>query len=737
MTDGRGHDEGTPDEHVGWQPTPQGEYDMDATAFVDLTEGFPDGYATDTPLAAPGHGFVPPPITVAPAAGATDPAATGTWTVPTGGAVQWPRAAGQHTPAEYGNGQQGGGSYGSGDAAEEPAAYPQQTDDFSYGADPYGEMPYGIPGYDPAAYGGQSYPPPAYREQDTPPAPRQTQQQPAPEPQPPSYGYQSGATGQWQFPQDPQAAPAPRAQSPSRGMTQGRQAAGASAAGAQGGTAEATGQWSFPVAEDELPDDPGEFTASPPAAQWGTAPATLPGGAPAPWASAPEPETSAGSPVAATPDTAAPSDTTKPSVVRVPGAVHEPAPGPESVPEEQPAGQARELSPDPASAQPSAVACAGTFDEDHPTRSLAAQERAMRAARAQAEHGVHPAHDRPAPATPADAATPAGGEPAAGQAALAGDEGPATAAGAPAEAVPVAGEAVADGETAAEGEAGSHDAGDAEAETSDPHPVSAGNGEPAEDQAAPEAQAPTEDETPEDETPAQDDAPVPPPHDEHPLVSYVLRVNDTERPVAGAWIGESLLYVLRERLGLAGAKDGCSQGECGACNVQVDGRLVASCLVPAATTAGSEVRTVEGLAADGQPSDVQRALAACGAVQCGYCVPGMAMTVHDLLEGNPSPTELEARQALCGNLCRCSGYRGVLDAVREVAEARATQHGEPAAAPQEGTADAEADPAAVPQPRFGPPAGATIPHQAPPGAGGVHPAPDDPYDDLYDDGGRA
>ncbi|MFI7006760.1 2Fe-2S iron-sulfur cluster-binding protein [Streptomyces sp. NPDC050145] len=171
-------------------------------------------------------------------------------------------------------------------------------------------------------------------------------------------------------------------------------------------------------------------------------------------------------------------------------------------------------------------------------------------------------------------------------------------------------------------------------------------------------------------------APAPeatPLHDDHPLASYVLRVNGSDRPVTDAWIGESLLYVLRERLGLAGAKDGCSQGECGACNVQVDGRLVASCLVPAATTAGSEVRTVEGLAADGQPSDVQRALTACGAVQCGFCVPGMAMTVHDLLEGNPDPSDLEARQALCGNLCRCSGYRGVLDAVRQVtAERRAS-----------------------------------------------------------------
>jgi aerobic-type carbon monoxide dehydrogenase small subunit (CoxS/CutS family) len=198
--------------------------------------------------------------------------------------------------------------------------------------------------------------------------------------------------------------------------------------------------------------------------------------------------------------------------------------------------------------------------------------------------------------------------------------------------------------------------------------------------------------------------------------------------VTDAWIGESLLYVLRERLGLAGAKDGCSQGECGACNVQVDGRLVASCLVPAVTAASSEVRTVEGLAADGQPSDVQRALAKCGAVQCGFCVPGMAMTVHDLLEGNPAPTELETRQALCGNLCRCSGYRGVLDAVREVVAEREAH----SAAAAEATPDAD-------EPR--------IPHQAGPGAGGVNlsafedPSPYDsqaPHEQPYgQDGGQA
>ncbi|MGX1954592.1 2Fe-2S iron-sulfur cluster-binding protein [Streptomyces anulatus] len=188
---------------------------------------------------------------------------------------------------------------------------------------------------------------------------------------------------------------------------------------------------------------------------------------------------------------------------------------------------------------------------------------------------------------------------------------------------------------------------------------------------------------------------------EHPSASYLLHVNGVDRPVSDAWIGESLLYVLRERLGLAGAKDGCSQGECGACNVQVDGRLVASCLVPAATAAGSEVRTVEGLAVDGEPSDVQRALSACGAVQCGFCIPGMAMTVHDLLEGNHAPSELETRQALCGNLCRCSGYRGVLDAVADVVAAR--------------EASAEAATAVQDEAR--------IPHQAEPGAGGVQQGP--------------
>ncbi|WP_377271138.1 (2Fe-2S)-binding protein [Peterkaempfera sp. SMS 1(5)a] len=179
---------------------------------------------------------------------------------------------------------------------------------------------------------------------------------------------------------------------------------------------------------------------------------------------------------------------------------------------------------------------------------------------------------------------------------------------------------------------------------------------------------------------------------ERPCASYTLRVNGGERPVADAWIGESLLFVLRERLGLAGAKDGCEQGECGACSVQVDGQLVASCLVPAALAAGSDIQTVEGLAPDGAPSDVQQALAVSGAVQCGYCVPGLAMAVHDLLQRNHRPSDVEAREALCGNLCRCTGYRGVLDAVHSVAEARTA-----AVAALEARAEQEAEAAAAEQ----------------------------------------
>ncbi len=196
--------------------------------------------------------------------------------------------------------------------------------------------------------------------------------------------------------------------------------------------------------------------------------------------------------------------------------------------------------------------------------------------------------------------------------------------------------------------------------------------------------------------------------DVRPTASYTLRVNGVERPVTDAWIGESLLYVLRERLGLAGAKDGCEQGECGACSIQVDGQLVNGCLVPAALAADSEINTVEGLSGAGGASDVQQALADSGAVQCGYCTPGMAMAVHDLLQRNHRPGEVEARQALCGNLCRCTGYRGALAAVQAVADAReAALEAELEAAEQA----ASAGPAAAPAP----PAAAEPPHSGPGG----------------------
>ncbi|MEU9705079.1 2Fe-2S iron-sulfur cluster-binding protein [Streptomyces sp. NPDC047981] len=356
-----------------------------------------------------------------------------------------------------------------------------------------------------------------------------------------------------------------------------------------------TGQWTIPVVAEgaEAFEESGEYTTSMLAQYASSAPATLPGGAPAPWA-VQQPETA---------------ETAQAQ------AEEEPAAGPEDLPvEEHPAEEHRA--------------------EEHGAEAHGAEEHGAE------EHGAgdHPLDDRPFEEHP-------------GEERSAGDQ------------------------SAGEHPAGEHPAGE--------HPA----GEhPAEDH-------PAEEPVPAPSTGSSADS------DEHPHISYVLRVNGADRPVTESWIGESLLYVLRERLGLAGAKDGCSQGECGACNVQVDGRLVASCLVPAATAAGSEVRTVEGLATDGEPSDVQRALARCGAVQCGYCVPGMAMTVHDLLEGNHAPTELETRQALCGNLCRCSGYRGVLDAVREVVAERETQAQAQAAASASASASASDE--------------ARIPHQIP------------------------
>nr|WP_240982518.1 (2Fe-2S)-binding protein [Streptomyces sp. S3(2020)] len=515
---------------------PQGDYDDGATAFVKLPEGGIEALlASDSPLAAPGHGYVPPQIAVAP--DAADPAATGAWAVPADG-TRWP----------------------------DPNAVPQGAGDDRF-------------------------------------------------------MYNPGATGQWNFQEHTEAAEL----APAPGH-------------------DVTGQWSIPVAGGDLPDESGEFTTSSLVEQWGgTPPATLPGGAAAPWA------TPTGQPWD---DHGADGG----------AAVHEHG------------------GPDGNGHAPADALAA-------PTDRLEPDAHARVAAGPEA-HDPGQSHDSPQehdPAQPHDPAPPHRHTGAASRPA-----------GSP-------------GEAAADTEA--FEAAPDAVEAAEPHAEHA----PADgdDDAVPEAA----DEPAADPEAADEHAPAPS-GEEHPLASYVLRVNGVERPVADAWIGESLLYVLRERLGLAGAKDGCSQGECGACNVQVDGRLVASCLVPAVTAAGSEVRTVEGLAEDGRPSDVQRALAKCGAVQCGFCVPGMAMTVHDLLEGNPAPSELETRQALCGNLCRCSGYRGVVDAVQAVVAEREAH----AAAESESDTDE-----------------ARIPHQAGPGAGGVNPSAFEPrHDQAYgQDGGQA
>ncbi|MFI7414650.1 2Fe-2S iron-sulfur cluster-binding protein [Streptomyces sp. NPDC049627] len=588
MTDDQ-HGEGAPQGGAGrWDPLPQGEYDDGATAFVKLPDGGIDALlaSSDSPLAAPGHGYVPPQITVAPGSTAgTDPAAPGGWPVagaPAEGA-QWP----------------------------DPNAGPQDTGS------------------------GQ-------------------------------FTYHPGATQQWNFSE-----------------TAAGQA-GQEAAGAPGH--DVTGQWSIPVADGDLPDESGEFTTSSLVEQWGgTPPATLPGGAPAPWATqatgqpwgqqaAAVTEEPTGTGHTAAQPTAAghvpgqrgahPGDQRAVHATDRPGAHPADHSGEQSAP--APHGQSAGAAPAPtghARVEPGSPAHAAA-ESAHAAGDTAPASAPP--AEAGAETAAHAPQDAPAP-----------------------DEGAPDVQGAPA---------------AAQGPAEAH---------VEPTPAEGGDSAPEAHEAAGAPERPA----------ASDDVP-PPPGEEHPLASYVLRVNGADRPVSDAWIGESLLYVLRERLGLAGAKDGCSQGECGACNVQVDGRLVASCLVPAVTAAGSEVRTVEGLAEDGQPSDVQRALARCGAVQCGFCVPGMAMTVHDLLEGNPAPTELETRQALCGNLCRCSGYRGVVRAVQEVVAER------------EAHAAADAPEHDGDEPR--------IPHQAGPGAGGVHPSlfeahgSPGPHDQAYgQDGGQA
>jgi len=150
-------------------------------------------------------------------------------------------------------------------------------------------------------------------------------------------------------------------------------------------------------------------------------------------------------------------------------------------------------------------------------------------------------------------------------------------------------------------------------------------------------------------------------------VHYTLHVNGVDRDVRDAWVGESLLYVLRERLELLGTKGACEQGECGSCSVLVDGELVCSCLVLAASAVGVPIVSIEGIAPVGAPTDVQRAFVVAGAVQCGFCTPGLIMATHELLEREPDPTETQIREELSGNVCRCTGYGRIIDAVQRVA----------------------------------------------------------------------
>jgi carbon-monoxide dehydrogenase small subunit len=145
-------------------------------------------------------------------------------------------------------------------------------------------------------------------------------------------------------------------------------------------------------------------------------------------------------------------------------------------------------------------------------------------------------------------------------------------------------------------------------------------------------------------------------------------VNGETHEADDVWPGESLLYVLRERLGLPGAKNACEQGECGSCTVYLDGTAVCACLVAAGQAQGRSVVTVEGLSGDGEElHPVQEAFLAAGAVQCGFCTPGLIVAVHDLLARNPAPADPEIREALAGNLCRCTGYEKILEAVRMAA----------------------------------------------------------------------
>ena len=148
-----------------------------------------------------------------------------------------------------------------------------------------------------------------------------------------------------------------------------------------------------------------------------------------------------------------------------------------------------------------------------------------------------------------------------------------------------------------------------------------------------------------------------------PKVSITLTVNGQRRTVT-AWPMARLLDVVREELGLTGTKEGCGEGECGACSILLDGRLTNSCLVPALEADGSEITTIEGIAGGDGLHAVQKGFMECGGAQCGICTPGMIMAAISLLRENPQPSEADIRNGLAGNLCRCTGYLRIFEAVK-------------------------------------------------------------------------
>ena len=151
---------------------------------------------------------------------------------------------------------------------------------------------------------------------------------------------------------------------------------------------------------------------------------------------------------------------------------------------------------------------------------------------------------------------------------------------------------------------------------------------------------------------------------------YDLNVNGQKRQVRDAWVGESLLYVLRERLGLPGSKGACEQGECGSCTVIMDGQAVCSCLVMAATAIDSKITTIEGLTQADSLTAVQDAFITEGGVQCGFCTPGLIVAIEHLLDNNPDPSQLEVKEAISGNICRCTGYGRIFEAVNTAVTTR-------------------------------------------------------------------